>query len=126
MNPEVLLIDEVLAVGDLAFLVKAKARMRDLMNTSRVMVMVAHDLVAITEVCNRVVWMEKGQIKAEGDPREIVSEYILACVKNPPPELALALGGTESKSEAAKNIEALVAAKAMSAKFGMRLMVSPS
>ena len=95
INPEVLLVDEILAVGDLAFLHKAKARMRDLMSASRVMVMVAHDLLAIAEVCNRVIWMEHGRVRAQGEPKEIVTQYIAACVKNPSPELGLALNGLE-------------------------------
>ncbi|MBP3955587.1 ABC transporter ATP-binding protein [Gemmata sp. G18] len=79
INPEVLLIDEVLAVGDLAFLNKAQARMRELMKTSRLMVMVAHDLNAITDMCTSVVWMQHGRIVAQGDPREIVDRYIASC-----------------------------------------------
>ncbi len=78
INPEILLIDEVLAVGDLAFLTKAKARMRELMGTARVMVMVAHDLGAITEMCNRVVWMEHGRVVAEGPPGVVVEQYVAA------------------------------------------------
>jgi ABC-type polysaccharide/polyol phosphate transport system ATPase subunit len=78
VNPEVLLVDEVLAVGDLAFLHKAKARMHELMSTARVMVMVAHDLNSIIEMCNRVIWMEHGRVRAEGAPGVVVGEYIKA------------------------------------------------
>lgn len=78
INPEVLLIDEVLAVGDLAFLNKAKARMRELMHTSRLMVVVAHDLDAITEMCNRVIWMDHGHVVAEGAPGVVVEQYVAA------------------------------------------------
>jgi energy-coupling factor transporter ATP-binding protein EcfA2 len=59
------------------------------------MVMVAHDLLAIAEVCNRVIWMEHGRVRAQGEPKEIVTQYIAACVKNPSPELGLALNGLE-------------------------------
>jgi lipopolysaccharide transport system ATP-binding protein len=75
VNPEVLLIDEVLAVGDLAFLQKAKARMRELMGAARVMVMVAHDLPTIREMCTRVIWMAHGQVVMEGPPGEVVDAY---------------------------------------------------
>ena len=75
IEPEVLLVDEVLAVGDLAFQMKAKARMRELISTSRLMVIVAHDLDVIEDVCTSVMWMEHGQIVAHGPPREVVARY---------------------------------------------------
>ena len=78
VDPEVLLIDEVLAVGDMAFLKKARDRMRELMKTSRLMVMVAHDLPTIREMCTRVLWMTHGQITMEGKPDEVVAAYTAA------------------------------------------------
>lgn len=75
IDPEVLLIDEVLAVGDLAFQTKAKARMKELMKSSRLMVIVAHDLDAILDMCTSVIWMQHGQIVAQGPPKEIVDRY---------------------------------------------------
>ncbi|VTR95056.1 sugar abc transporter : Sugar ABC transporter OS=Clostridium butyricum GN=OA81_18585 PE=4 SV=1: ABC_tran [Gemmata massiliana] len=78
IDPEVLLIDEVLAVGDLAFQNKAKARMKELMKTSRLMVIVAHDLNAILDMCTHVIWMEHGCVRAEGAPGIVVEQYIAA------------------------------------------------
>ena len=89
VDPEVLLIDEVLAVGDLAFLQKARARMKELMGTARLMVMVAHDLPTIREMCTRVIWMTHGQVVMEGDPAEVVDAYI-ASVSGPAPAPQLA------------------------------------
>jgi ABC-type polysaccharide/polyol phosphate transport system ATPase subunit len=80
IEPEVLLIDEVLAVGDLAFMTKAQARMRELMKSARLMVMVAHDLEALREMCTRVVWMAHGRVVMDGDPNEVVNAYIAAAV----------------------------------------------
>jgi ABC-type polysaccharide/polyol phosphate transport system ATPase subunit len=76
VDPEVLLVDEVLAAGDLAFLQKAKARMRELINTARVMVMVAHDLGSIREMCTRVIWMKHGHVVMDGAPDAVVDAYI--------------------------------------------------
>lgn len=76
IEPEILLIDEVLAVGDLAFQNKAQARMKELMSTARVMVLVAHDLGTILNMCNRVVWMEHGVARMEGPAQEVVDAYI--------------------------------------------------
>jgi ABC-type polysaccharide/polyol phosphate transport system ATPase subunit len=78
VNPEVLLIDEVLAVGDLAFLQKARARMRELMTSARLMVIVAHDLQTIREMCSRVIWLTQGRIVMEGGPDEVVDAYAIA------------------------------------------------
>ncbi len=80
IDPEVLLIDEVLAVGDLAFTKKAQARMRELMKTASLMVMVAHDLLAIREMCTRVIWMAQGQIVMSGEPNAVVDAYITSVV----------------------------------------------
>ena len=80
INPEVLLVDEVLAVGDLAFMNKAKARMRELMSAARLMVIVAHDLVHICDICTRVIWMKHGQILMEGEPKEVVDAYVASVI----------------------------------------------
>lgn len=74
-EPEVLLIDEVLAVGDMAFQIKARARMRELMSTSRLMVVVSHDLNTIKETCNRVLWMKHGKIVKQGATAEVIQAY---------------------------------------------------
>ena len=68
-DPEVLLVDEVLAVGDMAFQIKARARMRELMSTSRLMVVVSHDLNTIQETCTRVLWMKRGRWCGRATPR---------------------------------------------------------
>jgi ABC-type polysaccharide/polyol phosphate transport system ATPase subunit len=74
-EPEVLLIDEVLAVGDMAFQMKARARMRELMSASRLMVVVSHDLNTIKETCNRVLWMKHGKIVKQGNTAEVIQAY---------------------------------------------------
>jgi ABC-type polysaccharide/polyol phosphate transport system ATPase subunit len=75
-DPDVLLIDEVLAVGDMAFQLKAKARMKELMATSRLMVVVSHDLKSLKEMCNRVIWMKHGQIVMDGPSTDVVRSYV--------------------------------------------------
>jgi ABC-type polysaccharide/polyol phosphate transport system ATPase subunit len=77
-EPEVLLVDEVLAVGDMAFQLKARARMRELMSQSRLMVVVSHDVSTIQETCNRVLWMKHGRVVREGPPAEVIEAYTRA------------------------------------------------
>ncbi len=74
-NPEILLIDEVLSVGDAAFQAKATKRMKEMMSRSRLMVMVSHDLGSIRELCTRAVWLEKGRVVMQGDPAAVVEAY---------------------------------------------------
>src|SRR5262249_39700846 len=76
IDPEILLVDEVLAVGDLAFQQKAQARMKELMSSARVMVLVAHDLGTIRAMCNRVVWMQHGAARMDGPPDEVIDAYV--------------------------------------------------
>lgn len=77
-EPEILLIDEVLAVGDLAFQQKARAKMRELMSASRLMILVSHDLNTIRETCNRVLWLRRGEIVMQGPSESVVEAYTQA------------------------------------------------
>ncbi len=89
IDPEVLLVDEVLAVGDLAFQNRAQARMKELMSSARVMVLVAHDLNTIQNMCNRAVWMQHGAVMLEGPAQEVVEAYVESVngpAKAEPPE----------------------------------------
>jgi ABC-type polysaccharide/polyol phosphate transport system ATPase subunit len=76
IEPEVLLIDEVLGVGDLAFQIKAQKRMREMMANARLMVMVTHDLQTIKRVCNKVLWLEHGRMMADGPAAQVVDAYV--------------------------------------------------
>jgi len=74
-EPEILLIDEVLSVGDMAFQLKAQRRMRNLMASASLMVMVSHDLSSVQAMCNKAIWLEKGQIVMSGSAAEVVAAY---------------------------------------------------
>ncbi len=75
IEPEVLLIDEVLSVGDLSFQNKAGQRMKDMMATASLMVMVSHDLGSIEKLCTKAIWLEHGRIVASGPAKEISAMY---------------------------------------------------
>lgn len=76
IEPEVLLVDEVLGVGDLAFQKKARARVEEMMQSARVMVMVSHDLNAIETMCNRAIWLQHGAVMKEGKPADVIAAYL--------------------------------------------------
>jgi ABC-type polysaccharide/polyol phosphate transport system ATPase subunit len=88
IEPEILLVDEILAAGDLAFVEKARRRMVELMKQSAILVMVSHSLKSLEQICNKAIWMDHGQIRQSGTPSEIVAaycEYMLAkAAKNVP------------------------------------------
>src|SRR5262249_42512960 len=75
IDPEILLVDEVLSVGDLSFQAKARERMREMMARAHLMVMVSHDLVALEAMCNRAVWLDHGRVARAGSGTEVVAAY---------------------------------------------------
>ncbi len=78
IDPEILLVDEVLAVGDEAFAHKCLRRIEELLAEGRTVVMVSHALSLIEELCSRVLWLEDGRQKLIGEPRRVVDAYRLA------------------------------------------------
>lgn len=75
VQPEILIVDEILAVGDAAFQEKSKARMLELMSGGTTVLFVSHSLEQIREMCDRVIWLEHGQIKAIGATKKICDAY---------------------------------------------------
>ena len=75
VNPEVLIVDEILAVGDAQFQEKSKNKMLEMMSGGTTVLFVSHMLPQIREMCNKVVWLEHGQVVAFGDTKEICDRY---------------------------------------------------
>ncbi len=76
LEPEILMVDEVLAVGDLAFQRKCLKKMRDISEHGRTVVFVSHNMQAVTRLCQRAIWIENGVIKEDGSVRDVVSSYL--------------------------------------------------
>jgi len=74
-TPDILLLDEVLGTGDQTFRARSQARVRELVDKAKAVVLVTHDLTFVSEFCNRAILLEKGQIISQGEPAEIVSLY---------------------------------------------------
>lgn len=75
VDPEMLLIDEILAVGDVSFQQKCMEKFVEFREESRTLVLVTHDLGSIRNFCDRVIWLDHGKIVEEGDPTELVDRY---------------------------------------------------
>lgn len=73
VEPDILLLDEVLATGDANFRAKSKARVIEIVRAAKAVVLVTHDMSWVTEYCNRAVLIEKGRVIMEGDPAEVVA-----------------------------------------------------
>ncbi|CAN5617741.1 hypothetical protein BH23PLA1_BH23PLA1_11490 [soil metagenome] len=76
VDPEVLLIDESLSAGDAAFVEKARARITSLLERSNAVIIVSHDLRSLRAMCNRGIWMNKGEIVADGPIDEVIDRYL--------------------------------------------------
>ena len=76
IDPEILLVDEVLSAGDMAFQLKCRQRMEAMIETAHLIVMVSHDLTALLRFCNRAIWLDHGQIRLSGPTDQVVAAYI--------------------------------------------------
>ncbi len=74
-NPDILIVDEVLAVGDSKFQQKCIDRIQDMMSRGTTVLFVSHSIDQVKLVCNKVVWLEHGKLKAYGDTMEICEQY---------------------------------------------------
>ena len=73
--PDILLIDEVLSVGDGEFAIKSRQRLLEIINSGCTVIMVSHDLATVAELAQKVIWIEKGEIKMVGLPTEVIAAY---------------------------------------------------
>jgi ABC-2 type transport system ATP-binding protein len=72
---DVILIDEVLSVGDGDFQIKSKDRINSIINSGSAVVLVSHDLESVLELSDRVIWLDKGTIRKIGTPKKVIPEY---------------------------------------------------
>ena len=76
VDPDILLIDEVLAVGDARFTVKCYEALAEIKARGRTLVFVSHDPIQVRRFCDRVLWIDRGEIQALGDPRDVIQQYL--------------------------------------------------
>ena len=75
VDPEILIVDEILSVGDIAFQKKSEAKMKSMIGGGTTVLFVSHSLAQIKKICNRVVWLDHGKVVKIGDAKEICQEY---------------------------------------------------
>ncbi len=76
VDAEILLIDEILAVGDQHFTDKCYKKLEELRDSDKTIVIVSHSLDIVKKLCNRAVWIYNGRVKADGNPNDVIDEYL--------------------------------------------------
>jgi len=77
VNPDILIIDEILGVGDKLFQHKCKSVLNDFKRRGKTLIIVSHDIESIKNTCSRVVYLEKGELVCQGEPKEVIQKYML-------------------------------------------------
>jgi ABC-type polysaccharide/polyol phosphate transport system ATPase subunit len=88
VDPEVLLIDEVLAVGDQAFTVKCLDKFSEFRRRNKSILLVTHSLDLVEKFCDRALWLDKGKTLAEGEPKRVVASYLMHVARDEEAQLA--------------------------------------
>ena len=76
VNPDILLLDEVLAAGDAKFVDKANKRVNEMMESAKILVLVTHSMESAIKFCNKAILLKKGEILKMGEPKEVVDYYL--------------------------------------------------
>jgi lipopolysaccharide transport system ATP-binding protein len=76
LQPEILIVDEVLAVGDAAFQKKCLGKMSEVSRDGRTVIFVSHNMSAVQTLCSRVLWLERGRVVQDGEPGRVISDYL--------------------------------------------------
>ena len=110
-NPDIVLVDEVLSVGDAAFRRRALEALRDLIASGKTVLFISHDMWNVRRLCSQILWMEEGQVRAYGDAGEIAERYMnevnLQALANQGSALQSHRGGTgEVRYEAVETLDA--------------------
>ena len=115
-DPDILLVDEVLAVGDAGFVAKCKDKIAELRKAGKTLVLVTHDLDAVERWCDEVIWLHQGEVKDRGFPRRVIDAYRHFVEKQEQDEIL----EHEHHAQEAAVVEQAVDAQAQSVRWGSR------
>lgn len=82
LEPDILIVDEVLAVGDIAFQKRCLNKMREISEHGRTVIFVSHDLESIAQLCSRGIWLENGAIREDSNARDVADNYYLSSLES--------------------------------------------
>ena len=78
IEPDILIMDEMISAGDAQFIAKAERRLRELVDKANILVLASHDMKIIQQMCNKVAWLEHGDFKQFGPPEVVMAAYAAA------------------------------------------------
>ncbi len=99
LDPDVLIVDEVLAVGDAGFQKKCIATMADLRSGGRTVLFVSHNMAAVENLCSRGIWIDKGQLRMDGGAKEVIKAYLSTYASDGAKNAELAVDGRTGSGE---------------------------
>ena len=76
VHPDILILDEMFAGGDAAFVERATRRMKQMIDRASIMVLVSHEAALLSKFCNRIIWLDHGRVKRDGPTSEVLAEYL--------------------------------------------------
>lgn len=114
VDPDILIIDEVLAVGDAAFIHKCKDKIAELRRAGKTLLLVSHDLESVERWCDEVLWLQDGEVRERGEPRRVIDAYLQFIEKGEEIELR------ELSKKAEKNLTEANQATAEKSRWGSR------
>ena len=110
LRPEILVVDEVLAVGDAAFQKKCLGKMKDVATGGRTVLFVSHNMASVTRLCDRAILLKKGQVAVDGPVQAVVAAYVGGGVGDSPVEIDYAREGRRPGDEHVRLLAARVSA----------------
>jgi ABC-type polysaccharide/polyol phosphate transport system ATPase subunit len=75
VEPDILIIDEALSTGDAKFKEKSLNRIKELRSADRALILVSHGLATVENICNEVIWLNRGEFMMRGEPAEVIAAY---------------------------------------------------
>lgn len=105
VDADILLIDEILAVGDQHFQDKCYRKLEELKNSGKTIVIVTHSLDVVKKLCHRAIWIYKGEVRLDGDPIYVIDEYLDQVAKDHKEERKKAIESGKGKGRAAITID---------------------
>lgn len=79
VDADILLVDEILAVGDQHFQEKCQKKLLELKDSGKTIVIVSHNIESVKQLCDRAVWIYDGKVRLDGECKEVVDEYLKVC-----------------------------------------------
>jgi len=120
LKPEILVLDEALNTGDMSFQKKAAAKMKEIVKTARMVLIVSHDLGFIEAHCTKAIWIDKGEVRAVGEPMDICEQYRTLTLAAAPPKKPTKVIANLKKTEENIGDETVIEVKNLGLQYNLK------